>query len=116
MTEMTIITQALPIKPDWLVPGAIVRVQFWVGQIEEVAISEKHIMVLVSSPKGIWRNHPAEWLEFKPEHIRPATSAEIAEDLERHRKYITKMLAELDALSKKWVDESSVLTTERKVV
>jgi hypothetical protein len=106
-TEMTI-TQTLPIKPDWLVPGAIVRVQFWVGQVEEVAISEKHIMVLVSSPKGIWRNHPAEWLEFKPEHIRLATPVEIAEDLERHRKYITKMLTDLDVLREKWQIEMAL--------
>ncbi len=100
-------TPTLPTKPDWLMPGAIVRVQFWVGQIDEVALSDKHIMVLVSSPKGIWRNHPAEWLEFKPEHIRPATPEEIAEDLERHRKYIAKMLTDIDALSQKWLSGAS---------
>ena len=91
-------------KPDWLTPGAIVKVQFWVGQVEEVAISDKHLMVLITSPKGIWRNHPAEWLEFKPEHIRPATQKEIAEDLERHRNYIEKMLTDVDALRQKWLD------------
>jgi hypothetical protein len=35
-------------------------------------------MVLVSSAKDVWRNHPAEWLEFKPEHIQPATPQEVA--------------------------------------
>ena len=95
----------LPTKPDWLVPGVIVKVQFWVGQVEEVAVSDRHIMVLVSSPKGIWRNHPAEWLEFKPEHIRPATPQEIEQDLERHRRYIAKMQADLDSLGQKWQTE-----------
>ena len=99
------IIPTLPIKPDWLVPGVIVKVQFWVGQVEEVAVSDKRIMVLVASPKGIWRNHPAEWLEFKPEHIRPATPQEVAQDLERHRQYIAKMLADLDSLRQKWQDE-----------
>lgn len=107
-------TPTSPTKPEWLTSGAIVRVQFWVGQIEGVAVSDKHIMVLVASPKGIWHNHPAEWLEFKPEHIRPATPKETAEDLERHRKYVVKMLADLDTLRQKWLggEEQPVLSQQ----
>ena len=44
-------------------------------------------------------------LPIKPEHIRPATPQEVAQDLERHRQYIAKMLADLDSLRQKWQDE-----------
>ncbi|GEM_PF-832272 len=110
---MTNTTPSLLTKPEWLVPGAIVRVQFWVGQIDEVAVSDKRIMVLVSSAKGIWRNHPAEWLEFKPEHIRLATAQEIATDLAHHRAYITKMQADLESLGQKWLNKTEFMALER---
>jgi hypothetical protein len=67
-------------------------------------------MVLVKSPKGIWRNHPAEWLEYKPDAIKPATRERAERDVELYRGYILKMLTELDALCAVWLssEEPSV--------
>jgi len=45
-----------------------------------------------------------------------ATPEEIAEDLERHRKYVVKMLADLDVLHQKWLgenDEQPVLSQQQ---
>lgn len=58
-------------KPDFLQKGAIVKVQHWYGEIIDIALSDTKIMVLVVSPKGIWRNHPEEWLEYKEGQIIP---------------------------------------------
>jgi hypothetical protein len=59
--------------PDFLKVGAVVKVQHWYSEIIDVAVSDSRLMVLVKSPKGIWRNHPAEWLEFDEQQIIPAS-------------------------------------------
>ena len=53
-------------KPEWLKRGALVKVQHWYGLVEDVAVSDQHVMVLIKSPKGIWRNqrNASEWLEY----------------------------------------------------
>ncbi|MGB8646189.1 MAG: hypothetical protein WCF84_13205 [Anaerolineae bacterium] len=92
--------------PEWLKPGALIEFAFCVGEIVDIAVSPERVMLLVKSPKGIWRNHPAEWLEFKPEAIKPATLERAARDIDLYREYITCMLADLEALKSAWVHSS----------
>ncbi|MEK7277492.1 MAG: hypothetical protein AAB427_09100 [Chloroflexota bacterium] len=90
-------------KPEFLKVGALVKVQHWIGEIVDLSVTENgKIMVLISSPKGIWRNHPAEWLEYQPEQITPATQDEIARDLEIYEARIADMLKSLDSIKTRW--------------
>ncbi len=93
--------------PVWLARGALVEFAFCVGQIEDIAISPERIMVLVKSPKGIWRNHPAEWLEYKEGAIKPTTQERAERDIALYRAYILKMLDDMDALSHSWSKDIS---------
>ncbi len=90
-------------KVEFLRIGSLVRVQHWVGEIVDVAeTAGGKIMIQVQSPKGIWRNHPAEWLEYIEGQIAPATPEEIKRSLIVYRGYITKMLGDIDALAARW--------------
>ena len=84
--------------PAWLKVGAIVKVQHWFGIVEDVAVSHSRIMVLVRSPKGIWRNHPSEWLEYQEGQITPADESLFTREIEIHAERIRKMLEELTAM------------------
>jgi len=90
-------------KPEWLKPGALVKVQHWHGVIEDVAESPDRIMVLIKSAKGIWRNQrdASEWLEYIEGQIVPSDPAEFAADLEAHAKRITRMLTDLEDFAQK---------------
>ncbi len=89
-------------KPEFLKVGNIVRVQHWYGEIVDVAVSDERIMVLVASPKGIWRNHPAEWLEFDPRQITPASIEDAVESFEIYEERIEKMLQDVQAMKARW--------------
>lgn len=89
-------------KPEFLKVGAIVKVQHWYGEIVDVALSKERIMVLVASPKGIWRNHPAEWLEFDPRQITPADLDEAIDSFDIYVQRVENMLADLDNMKKRW--------------
>ncbi|MGB8648733.1 MAG: hypothetical protein WCF84_26080 [Anaerolineae bacterium] len=102
--------------PEWLRPGALVEFAFCVGEVIDIAVSPERIMVLVKSPKGIWRNHPAEWLEFKLEAIKPAPLEHAARDLDLYRGYIARMLADLDVLRDRWLDSDTDGTDTPPVV
>ena len=86
-------------KPEWLVPGAFVKVQHWYGVVEDIAVSPARIMVLVKSPKGIWRNQrdAAEWLEYLDGQMTPADTSEIEREVDIHVKRVEQMLKDLDA-------------------
>ncbi len=102
--------------PDWLKPGALVEFAFCVGEILDVAVSETRVMVLVTSPKGIWRNHPAEWLEYKPDAIKPATFERAQRDLQLYREYIVKQLNALDELDETWLNANAALSKSLQTV
>ena len=89
-------------KPDFLKVGGIVKVQHWYGEIVEVAVSDRRIMVLVKSPKGIWRNHPAEWLEYDESQITPAALDEAVSSIDVYQERVERMLAEIEALRESW--------------
>jgi hypothetical protein len=86
------------IVPPWLVKGIWIEFAFCVGRIVDIAVSVERVMVLVESPKGIWRNHPAEWLEYKPDAIKPASPERIARDFDLYRTHVSEMLRALDSL------------------
>jgi len=90
--------------PEVLTTGALVEFAFSVGEVQDIAISENRIMVLVKSPKGVWRNHPAEWLEYRPGAIQPADPAKAEREIELYRGYIEKMLVALDEMHAQWRD------------
>ena len=85
-------------KPEWLKRGALVKVQHWYGLVEDVAVSDLHIMVLIKSPKGIWRNQrdASEWLEYIEGQIIPATPDEIEKEINAHAERIQRMLIDLN--------------------
>ncbi len=84
--------------PTWLVKGTWIEFAFSVGRIVDIAESPERIMILVESPKGIWRNHPAEWIEYAQGAIQLATPERIARDFELYRAHLAQMLAALDAM------------------
>ena len=91
-----------------MTPGQLVRVngRHWYGEIVDVAISNKRIMLLISSPKGIWRNHGPEWLEYIPEQIKPATTIAAIENAENYVQRIEKNLADAQAMQKRWAQSN----------
>jgi hypothetical protein len=89
-------------KPEFLEIGNIVKVQHWYGEIVDVAVSDQRIMVLVASPKGIWRNHPAEWLEFDPRQITPASIDDAIDQFDIYIERVEKMLDELHTMKQAW--------------
>ncbi len=86
-------------KPDWLVIGALVKVQHWYGVVEDVAVSPTRVMVLVKSPKGIWRNQrdASEWLEYLDGQIVQADKSAMEQEVETHIKRVRQMLEDLEA-------------------
>jgi acetolactate synthase small subunit len=86
-------------KPEWLQREALVKVQHWYGIVEDVAVSDKRTMVLIKSPKGIWRNQrdASEWLEYIEGQIVPATPEEMEREITAHAERIKRMLADLNA-------------------
>ena len=85
-------------KPEWLKPGALVKIQHWYGLVEDAAVSDQHVMVLIKSPKGIWRNQrdASEWLEYIEGQIIPATPDEMEKEINAHAERIQRMLADLN--------------------
>ena len=88
--------------PEWLRVGAVVEFAFCVGQVIDIAVSPERVMVLVKSPKGIWRNHPAEWIEYHDGAIKPATAERARRDVALYREYILKMVEAVDTLEQEW--------------
>lgn len=92
--------------PEWLHIGALIEFAFCVGRVIDIAVSEQRVMLLIESPKGIWRNHPAEWIEYHSDAIKPASPERVARDIALYREYIVKMLDQLNALSVEWSNAS----------
>ena len=99
-TENTTTSQT---QSDWLKVGTVVMVQHWVGIIHDIAFTANGVcMVQIKSPKGVWLNQRPEWLQFMPEHIWPATKAELDKDITTYRKRIEGMLSEIDKMESEW--------------
>lgn len=89
-------------KPDWLTKGTWIEFAFAVGRIVDVLESPERITLLVESPKGIWRNHPAEWLEYKPDAIKPAEPARIKQEFEAAQRQLQRMNGQLESLERQF--------------
>ena len=88
------------IVPDFLQVGAFVKVNEWYGQIVDVATTAQgKVMVLITSPKAIFRNHRDEWLEFDPALITPATPDDYRRDIEYYAKRTRLNLEKLERLA-----------------
>jgi len=76
----------------------LIKVQHQYGLVKDVAVSDQHVMVLIKSPKGIWRNQrdASEWLEYIEEQITPATPAEMEKEINTHTERIQHMLTDLN--------------------
>ena len=91
------------IVPEYIHVGAIVKIAEWHGQIVDVATTEQgKVMVLVTSPKALFRNHSDEWLEFNAELIKPATHADYEQDIEYYAKRTRLNLEKLEKLREEW--------------
>ncbi len=89
--------------PDYVRVGAIVKIAEWCGQIVDVAITEQgKVMVLITSPKAIFRNHRDEWLEFDPDLIKPGTPEDYARDIEYYARRTRLSLEKLEKLAEEW--------------
>lgn len=93
--------------PKWMKVGQPVRVMpNWYGVISDVAVSDVRVMVLIRSPKGIWRNQKdaAEWLEYVPSMITKADQKDVLREIERHEVRVNKMLEELETWKNQTLD------------
>lgn len=78
--------------------GDFVRCGFFVGRVEDIAISDRHTMLLVSSPKGVWRNHGPEWIEYDPDAVTRASTEEYNAEVERYRERVQETLQHLESM------------------
>jgi len=93
--------------PEFLKVGRLVKVQHWYGEIEDVAVSDKRIMLLIKSPKGIWEHDPIEWLEFNPQQIRPASVEEATQSIAIYTARVQQMLTEIEQTKQAWLAKAS---------
>jgi hypothetical protein len=84
--------------PEWLKPGALVKVQHWYGVVEDIAVSQNRAMVYIKSPKGVVRSQrdAAEWLEYIEGQIVPAEPSAFEQEVAFNVTRVKKMLDELN--------------------
>ena len=78
--------------------GDFVRCGFFVGRVEDIATSDRRTMLLVSSPKGVWRSHGPEWIEYDPEAVSEVSAEEYNAEVERYRERVLETLQKLEAM------------------
>jgi hypothetical protein len=89
--------------PDFIHVGAIVKVLEWYGQIVDLATTDQgKVMLLITSPKAIFRNHRDEWLEFDPNRIQPGTPEDYSRDIAYYAKRTRLNLDKLERLATDW--------------
>lgn len=85
---------------SWMKIGAYVKVAEWVGQIVDMAVTESgRVMLLITSPKGIYRNHRDEWLEYQPGLILPAARDDYLREVQFYIQRTTTNLEKLHQLN-----------------
>lgn len=100
--------------PKWMKVGQPVRIMpNWYGVISDFAVSDVRVMVLIKSPKGIWRNQKdaSEWLEFAPSMIMKADAQDLLREIDRHVVRVNKMLEELET----WKSQMELLPGAEKI-
>lgn len=106
-------------RDGWMRIGQVVAVngKHWYGRIADVAETDAgRIMLLIDSPKAVWRNHRPEWLEYIPGQIRPCAAKEALERIDSYERYVEEMQARIkemrDELERE-VDALQLGKTER---
>jgi hypothetical protein len=90
-------------KPDFLKIGQLVMIDGWCGRIEDVAVTEAGgIMVLVNSPKAIWRNQRPEWLPYIDGRITPVDFAAAEPLFLTYVERVKMMAAALVEMQREW--------------
>ena len=86
--------------PDFIFPGAIIKLQGWVGVIVDIALSKDKAMLLIKSPKNAFRARYTEWLEYNllPDEFSTATLEEFVKEVEVYKSLAEKKIRELEAL------------------
>lgn len=59
-------------------------------------------MLLIHSPKGIWRNHRPEWLEYHPDQIKPASKESAVKSVDTYIERVELMLKDVKVLQEEW--------------
>ena len=92
---------------DWMKPGAIVAVngKHWYGEIIDIAVSPTRIMLLVDSPKAVWRNHKPEWVEYDKKQVSLADPKDALERFGIYEERVLAMLAKLKGMRKSLEDQ-----------
>lgn len=81
----------------------IVLIDGWVGRIVDIARLESGgVMVLVESPKMVYRNGRSEWLEFIEDRIKPISFPETEKFFSLYMEQMLKRLDELATMREKW--------------
>jgi len=73
--------------PEHIKIGNYVQVAEWIGRVDDIAVGKSHTLILVSSPKQVYRHSRPEWLEFDfsiPEMIAPAESWQYVRECDRY--------------------------------
>lgn len=95
-------TQQIDFLPEHIGQGGYVRVADWVGQIEDIAISNLgRVLLLIRSPKMTWRNGGTEWLEYlenRPTLIQPATVDDYKAEIKKYSLMCQMTAARINSL------------------
>ena len=79
-----------------------VKILDWCGRVVDIAKSDTRTMLLVESPKGIWLNHPTEWIEYNESRVALATEQEVEFEINRRRGLIYRMQIALEEFEYKY--------------
>lgn len=94
--------------PGFLEIGNIVKVQYWYGEIVDIAITDNQvIMVQVNSPKAIWRNQRPEWLVYEEGQIIEANIEEAISSMSYYQDRILQMSGNLVEMRGRWIQQLS---------
>jgi hypothetical protein len=90
-------------RPEFLKAGQLVMVDGWPGRIDDVAETDNGaIMVLVSSPKGVWRNHRPEWLPYLDGRFVPVEFEDVRPLFDVYVERVEMMARHMDNMRKAW--------------
>jgi len=90
--------------PEYIKIGMFIRVAEWVGRVEDITIGQKHVMILVSSPKQVYRHNSPEWLEWHadaPELISPSSLEAWVDECSRYMTRTTQDYQKLFTMAEK---------------
>lgn len=73
--------------------GMYVKARYWHGIVRDMVSSNEHCLVLVFSPRGIWRGKPEEWVDAKD--VSETTKEDVLAAVRIHRALLEEALQQL---------------------